>query len=147
MEGNLLGKDEKPIGYWLKEADKSISEKVNKNLELYQLTRLHWQVLNTVFEKKEMTKEAILNLLRHFVDETKLDEIIDHFVMKKWMIQRNNTESGTTTIQMTEEGQNAFHEILAAQQKTRMELFQGLTKEEYDITMKVLKKIVENAKL
>ncbi|MFF2447796.1 MarR family winged helix-turn-helix transcriptional regulator [Neobacillus sp. NPDC058068] len=140
-----MSKGEKPIGYWLKEADKSISAKVNKNLEQYNLTRLHWQVLNTVYEKDEITKEAIFDLLRNFVDESYLSEILNNFTLKNWMNQLKNSESGTTLIQMTEEGKVAFTEILSTQQKTRMQLFQGITNEEYEITVKVLKQLIDNA--
>ncbi|MFJ7730234.1 hypothetical protein ACIQXV_29680 [Neobacillus sp. NPDC097160] len=63
------------------------------------MTRLHCQVLNTVYEKDEITKEAIFELLRNFVDESYLSEILNNFALKNWMNQLNNSESGTTLIQ------------------------------------------------
>jgi len=61
-------------------------------------------VLNTVYEKDEITKEAIFDLLRNFVDESYLSEILNNFALKNWMNQLKISESGTTLIQMTEEG-------------------------------------------
>lgn len=140
-----MDKGEKPIGYWLKEADKAITAAVNKHLEQYQLTRSHWQVLNSVYQNTEMTQESILQLLRNFMDESKLNEILDDFVSRKWMIAVKQLESGDTLIQMTEEGKAAFAEILSTQWQTRMRLFQGVTEEEYRTILKVLKQVVENA--
>ena len=141
-----MSKGEKPIGYWLKEADKSISAKVNKNLEQYDLTRFHWQVLNTVYEKESITKGVIFDLLSNFFDASQLSDFLNDFIHKNWMTQVEDPALGTTVIQMTAEGKQAFTEILSAQQKTRMQLFQGVTKEEYETTIKVLKQLIDNAK-
>ncbi len=123
-----MSKGEKPIGYWLKEADKSISAKVDKNLEQYNLTRLHWQVLNTVYEKDIMTREAIFDLLRNFVDEPYLSEILNEFSSRNWMNQVKSSEPDTTLIQMTEEGKVAFTEIFSTQQKNKNAIVSGYYK-------------------
>lgn len=140
-----MDKEKRPIGYWLKEADKSISAAVNKNLEQYELTRFHWQVLNTVYTKEEATKEDILNLLKNFFDSSHLSDILNDLTKKNWLTKEKNSASGITMIQMTGEGKAAFTEISATQQRTRMQLFQGITNEEYETTIKVLKQLIDNA--
>lgn len=134
-----MNEKEKPIGYWLKEADKLITEKVNENLAKYNLTRFHWQVLNTIKNKDAITKAEILHLLQNFIDENKLNQILDDFQKRIWIKEDSD-------IQITEEGKNAFKEILESQQQTRMQLFEGLTMEEYETTIKVLKQVVKNAR-
>lgn len=134
-----MNEKEKPIGYWLKEADKLITEKVNENLAKYNLTRFHWQVLNTIKNKDAITKAEILHLLQNFIDENKLNQILDDFQKRIWIKEDSD-------IQITEEGKNAFKEILESQQQTRVQLFEGLTMEEYETTIKVLKQVVKNAR-
>ncbi|HAM80295.1 MarR family winged helix-turn-helix transcriptional regulator [Ornithinibacillus bavariensis] len=138
-----MHKGGKPIGYWLREADKSISAMVNQKLEKYNVTRSHWQVLNTVYERDRISKEDLLNLLSHFIDDSMLNEIITHFIRQNWVIELNAPE---TLISMTKEGKEVFHDIFSTQQKTRMQLFEGVSEEEYEITINVLKRIIENAK-
>lgn len=135
---------EKPIGYWLKAADLSITAKVNENLAQFKITRFHWQVLNTIKDHDMITKAQILGTLKNFLDENRLEEILRDFTERKWIYEE--ARSGTITIQLTEEGKKAYEEILAKQQQTRMQLFAGLTMEDYETTIKVLKKVVENAK-
>lgn len=137
---------EKPIGYWLKEADKLITAKVNENLAKYNLTRFHWQVLNTIKNKDTVTKEEIFQLLQNFIDENQLQQILNDFSSRNWIIQREDGKLNQSFIQMTEEGNRSFKEILEAQQKTRKQLFEGLTMEDYETTIRVLKQVVENAK-
>jgi len=139
-----MSKNEKPIGYWLKEADKAISAKVNQNLRKFNLTRSHWQVFNTVVEKGETTKTEIIQLLHNFFDSAKLDQLIHDFVQRKWMATTNDSDE--IVIRITEEGKTAYSEILATQQKTRMQLVEGITKEEHATTIRVLKQIVANSK-
>lgn len=110
---------------------------MNKNLVQYELTRFHWQVLNTVYVK-EVTKGTILVLLRHFLDDTRLSSILNYLTREK------NTASGLTMIQITEEGKEAFTNISAMQHRTRMQLFQGITNDEYETTIKTLKRVVDN---
>jgi len=141
-------KGEKPIGYWLREADRAITEAVNRNLERHGLTRTHWQVLNTVRESDGeggIARESILELLGNFLDGARLEEILGDFYAKKWMEPAVHPDTGAGVVRMTEEGRAAFSGIFAAQQETRMRLFEGVTREEYDTLIRVLRQVVQNA--
>jgi len=129
---------EKPIGYWLREADRAITAAVDRNLLQFGLTRRHWQVLNTVGENEGIAKDEVLRLLRNFIDAFGLDEIVKDLASRNWI-------AGGERLRMTEQGKAAHAEILAAQQKIRMHLFRGVTEEEYRTTIKVLKQVAENA--
>lgn len=59
---------EKPIGYWLREADKAITEKVNEGLGQFDMTRFHWQVLNVVRDEKSATEANMFHVLGRFID-------------------------------------------------------------------------------
>lgn len=130
---------DRPIGFWLKEADRAITERVNRGLEELGLTRFHWQVINVLYENESVSRKEILDILAHFLDDIKLNQILSDFAKNEWITARKNT------VVITNKGKAAYGEVRAAQQKIRMDLFTGLTKDEYETTMKVLKKIVENS--
>lgn len=70
---------EKPIGYWIKEADKAITNKVNSGLKQFVITRFHWQVLNLIKENESITEGKILNILGNFINSKQLTTILDDF--------------------------------------------------------------------
>jgi DNA-binding MarR family transcriptional regulator len=144
--GERMDKKEKPIGFWIKEADKSITANVNKNLEQHDLTRFHWQVFNTIYENMMITKEALSDLLSNFFGMSKLDEILTLFVRKNWINVIKNSDTGAIEVKLTEEGKREFVKIRATQLGTRKQLFRGVTNEEYETTIKVLKQLIDNAK-
>lgn len=144
--GCNMSQKEKPIGYWLKEADHAITHRVNRGLEKFHLIRFHWQVLNVLQENETVTQAHILNELQHFLTPEQLKEIVNDFTQKGWIIEVEHTKSAEQALQLTPRGKEAFSEILAEQQKIRMALFTGLTQEEYDTTIKVLKQLVANAR-
>lgn len=74
---------EKPIGYWIKEADKAITNKVNSGLKQFEITRFHWQVLNLIKENESITEGKILNILGNFINSKQLTTILDDFIQKK----------------------------------------------------------------
>jgi len=137
---------EKPIGYWLREADRAITAAVDRNLLQFNLTRRHWQVLNTIAEGGGIAKDDVLRLLRHFLDAFGLDEILKELDSRKWIAPDKDPEAGGERLRLTEEGKAAHAEILAAQQNIRMRLFRGVTEEEYRTVLKVLRQVAENAK-
>lgn len=141
-----MSQKEKPIGYWLKEADRAITHRVNRGLEKFHLIRFHWQVLNVLQENETVTQAHILNELQHFLTPEQLKEIVNDFTQKGWLIEVEHTKSVEQGLQLTPRGKEAFSEILAELQKIRMALFTGLTQEEYDTTIKVLKQLVANAR-
>lgn len=135
---------EKPIGYWIKEADKAITNKVNSGLKQFGITRFHWQVLNLIKENESITEEKILNILGNFINSKQLTTILDDFIQKSWITDAHQLGK-SKLIQLTEKGKKAFDEIFSVQQKVRMQLFEGLTQEEYDTTINVLKTVVKNS--
>lgn len=140
-----MNNKEKPIGYWLRKSDESITRKVNEGLDKYDLTRFHWQVLNTVYKDESITRKTLLNLLSNFLTSSQLNEIVNDFTRKNLISSKEDSSTGEIYFQLTEKGKDAFTEIFSTQQKIRMQLFQGVTKEEYEATMKCLRKIVENS--
>lgn len=45
---------------------------------------------------------------------------------------------------LTERGEKAFQKMLNVQQNIRLRLFEGLTQEDYDRTINVLKNMIDN---
>lgn len=75
---------EKPIGYWLREADKAITEKVNEGLGQFGMTRFHWQVLNVVRDEKSATEANMLHVLGRFIDGGQLNELLNDLLERGW---------------------------------------------------------------
>lgn len=75
---------EKPIGYWLREADKAITEKVNEGLGQFDMTRFHWQVLNVVRDEKSATAANMLYVLGRFIDGGQLNELLNDLLERGW---------------------------------------------------------------
>lgn len=63
---------------------------------------------------------------------------------KSWITDAHQLKK-SKLIQLTEKGKKAYDEILSFQQKIRLQLFEGLTQEEYDTTINVLKTVVKNS--
>lgn len=80
------------------------------------------------------------------MNASQLDSIFADFASRKWVTVEKGLVEEDTFIRITDEGKEAFKEIQMAQHNTRMQLFEGLTMEDYERTINVLKTIVEIGK-
>ena len=52
-----------PIGYLLKKADKLLTQKIDQLQAKFGLTRLSWQVLNSISEREVRSQSDLIELL------------------------------------------------------------------------------------
>jgi DNA-binding MarR family transcriptional regulator len=129
---------ERPIGYWLKAADQAITARVDAAQRADGVTRLQWQVFNTISESTHCSPDQILGTLHMFLDRPMLDMVLDDLRRKGWI-------AGTKgEIGLTDAGREAHARILARQQEVRQQVMRGISADEYATTLRVLKRIVEN---
>ena len=141
---NQVTKPNLPIGYWLKQADKLLTEKINEVQAAGGIPRFEWQVLNLIHEAGCTSKEQIFEIMYTFVDAPGLDDIIRHLLERGWIDQFGDSGCDPAEFQITEEGQSQHENLLARQKEIRQRAMQGITGEEYATGIRILQRIVSN---
>ena len=129
-----------PIGYWLKQSDEVLTEQINQAQALHGVSRTEWQILNLLKENGRATKESIFQTMRTFVDASEFQEIITCLVERGWI----DEAVGSGELQLTETGQRQHERIFATQKEVRHRAMQGISQDEYAITIHVLQQMIEN---
>jgi DNA-binding MarR family transcriptional regulator len=130
---------ERPIGYWLKAADQAITARVDAAQRADGVTRLRWQVLNTISEATDRSRDQILAALHMFLDEPALDTVLTALRNNGWIVADTSED-----ISLTEAGRQAHARILARQAEVRQQVMRGISADEYATVLRVLKRIVAN---
>lgn len=131
--------DQRPIGFWLKAADQAITARVDAAQRADGVTRLEWQVLNTISRAARRSPDEIVEALRVFLDRPALDAVLTSLRDKGWI----DADAGGA-VGLTEAGRQAHARILARQEEVRRQLMRGISAEEYETVLRVLKQIVAN---
>lgn len=139
MAASTSAEPERPIGYWLKAADRAITARVDAAQRADGVTRLEWQVLNTISEGPHRSPDEIVAALHMFVDGPTLDTVLGALRDRGWIVADTSGRIG-----LSEAGRQAHARILARQQDVRQELMRGISAEEYATVLRVLKRIVAN---
>jgi DNA-binding MarR family transcriptional regulator len=129
------------IGYWLKEADRAITEHVDRVQAANGVSRLDWQVLNSIHEVGRGTPEQLVSTLHMFLDRPRLDTILASLAARGW-----TTTLPTGEVVLLADGEQHHAKILAQQQQVRRRAMDGITSEEYDTTVRVLQRMITNLK-
>lgn len=129
-----------PIGYWLKQADKVITEQINQAQAAHDVTRTDWQILNLLKENGRTTKNSIFATMQTFVGTSEFPEIINRLIERGWIDEAD----GSGELQLSEAGQRHHERIFTTQKEVRQRVMQGISQDEYATTIRVLQQIVEN---
>jgi DNA-binding MarR family transcriptional regulator len=129
-----------PLEYWLKRADEVVTVHVNQVLEDYGFTRSRWLVLNRIYEAGTIIKEDIGETMKIFT--TWLDEILDGFIQKGWLVKRGDGDMAVLTL--TESGKSEYEAITALQCEVRRRMLNGVSDQEYAAVVEVLQRMVNN---
>ena len=132
----------KPIGYWLKHADKVITEHVDRVLSEYGFTRSRWQVLNIVYQAGTTTRSGVFDAMQTFMDAPQLDEIIEGFLEEGWLVMSGEGDGARLTL--TDAGKAKRESIFRLQRDVRRRAMQGITEREYATVIDVLERMVRN---
>ncbi len=133
---------QQPIGYWLKHADKVITEHVDRVLSDNGFTRSRWQVLNIFYEAGAITRSGVFDTMQAFIDRRQLDEIIERFVEEGWLVK--HSEEDETRLALTDAGKAQRETIFRLQSEVRKRAMQGITEREYATVIDVLERMVSN---
>ncbi len=133
---------QQPIGYWLKQADKVITEHVDRVLSDNGFTRLRWQVLNIIYQAGTITKSDLFGTMQTFIDARQLDELIDGFVEEGWLIKYGEGDGAQLTL--THTGKDKRQTLFEVQSEVRRRVMRGITEGEYATVIDVLERMVKN---
>jgi DNA-binding MarR family transcriptional regulator len=131
---------QQPIGYWLKHADRVITEHVDRVLSDSGFTRFRWQVLNIIYHAGTITRSNLFDTMRTFIGARQLDEIIDGFVQEGWLIK----DSDGAQLRLTDAGKDKHETVFGLQSEVRRRAMRGITEQEYATVIDVLQRVVKN---
>lgn len=128
-----------PIGYWIKQADNTLTAQINAAQSAHGISRPEWQILNTLKETGGVGREQIFETMRTFVDSPSFAELLRRLGERGWIEQQASAE-----YQLTEEGRRQYDAIFATQKEVRQRAMQGISEAEYTTAVRVLQRIVIN---
>jgi hypothetical protein len=127
-----------PIGYVLKALDAALGAYTDNALRPHQLTRLHWQTLNTIQQASGINLDQIFEVLGKFADRERLQAVVGELAVRQWL---RTADQAYTLTAAGEEGLRLAGETQAA---VRKQLTLGLTREDYDTVIETLQKMLTN---
>jgi DNA-binding MarR family transcriptional regulator len=129
---------QKPIGWYLKEADVLITSFFEEAFDQYCITRFHWMVLRAIKANGYINVEAHHEELKYFIKLERLKGIIDNLQARRWIV------ADYKNFKFTEKGERLFKAVTDAYEQQLQKMMQGITDEEYNNTIATLSKIIAN---
>ncbi len=132
----------RPIGWYLKEADRLITEVANEGFGRKQITRFHWQILNRINEAGAASVNGMLAGVRNFVTEDELRSLFQSLLDRGWV--KPIADSEDIEVEFTEIGRREFSDILAIQHDFFSRLMAGIPDDDYAVAIGVLSRMIRN---
>jgi DNA-binding MarR family transcriptional regulator len=127
---------QRPIGWWVRRLDALLEQAVDSAVAGEGLTRRHWQVLHSLAERDSREGDLRATLADFPGD---VGAVVTDLVGLGW-VQR----SGDDVLTLTAEGQAGHDRVAAAVGRVRKHVADGLSAQEYERTILVLGRMVEN---
>jgi DNA-binding MarR family transcriptional regulator len=133
------GPSEYPIGYWLKRLDGAIDGALATTLAADSLGRRHWQAMNYLHEGPS-DRTALAEALRPFWGQgaITLDDVLDDLERRGLIVGDRGRYA------LTAAGQATRSAIAGKVDLTRRRLVDGVAREEYLATVRVLQRMTAN---
>ncbi len=87
------GRQKLPIGYWLKQVDTLLTEQINQAHHASGITRVEWQLLQSLHQQGPLARETLLDTLRAFVDAPALELTLGRLQARGWIAEQAETAS------------------------------------------------------
>ena len=127
-----------PIGYWIKQADVTLTSGIDEIQFVLGRTRTDWQVLHIVYENGAISSTDLAEQLKEFADITSVIAILNRFV------ERDLLQEEMQTFRLTVSGVETHKAALEKQVAFRQKAMINISKEEYETTIATLKKLIQN---
>jgi DNA-binding MarR family transcriptional regulator len=127
-----------PIGYWIKKADETLTEGINKIHSQFGFTRTDWQVLNSLKENNRISKTELLEIMYPFEEKTIVEKILTKLKIE------NLIDEQSSKLTLTDKGLEIHQQCLERQMAFRNRCMEGISEQEYQTTYLTLKKLADN---
>jgi len=128
-----------PIGYWIKKIDNLLTNSIDSIQSEYGLTRIGWQVLNSINKKEEIHKSELLDLMRPLAEKLHIETILQSFSADN-VIETAEDKA----LSLTNKGKVLFANCFKRQNEFRMKVMNNISEEEYKIVVLTLQKMINN---
>ena len=130
----------RPIGYWLKHLDRLIDDSFSRALAADELTRRHWQVLNTAARGPASPAE-LTQALEPFLrgDPAQLATTVDDLIRRGWVSRDQHDR-----LCLTAAGRTAHQVTRQRVQQTRDLLLRGVSAGQYAAVTGTLAQMAAN---
>lgn len=128
--------DERPIGWWVKRLDTLLEEALDSVVADEGLTRRHWQVLHSLAGGVDQEADVVAALADFSGDAS---AVVVDLAARGWL-----DRPGAGLLQLTAEGIAAHDRVSRAVGRVRRHTADGLSRQEYERTVLVLTRMVEN---
>ncbi|RBY84949.1 MarR family winged helix-turn-helix transcriptional regulator [Blastococcus sp. TF02A-30] len=131
-----MPEEQRPIGWWVKRLDALLEEAVDAAVAGEGLTRRHWQVLHSLAEG-EAREAAVSDALRDFAGD--VPGVVADLAARGWVAR-----PAPGQVRLTEDGAAGHDRVLRAVGRVRRHAADGMSRQEYERTILVLARMVEN---
>ena len=129
---------QRPIGWWVRRLDALLEQAVDSAVAGEGLTRRHWQVLHSLADGAGR-EGHLRSTLADFTGD--IGAVVTDLVARGW-VQRSTDDS----LALTAEGRAGHDRAAAAVGQVRRHVADGLSAAEYEQTVRVLSRMVDNVR-
>ncbi|MBW8686464.1 MarR family winged helix-turn-helix transcriptional regulator [Chitinophaga rhizophila] len=130
---------DKPLGWYLKEADKRITAFLDDELNDLAVSRYHWRVMCAIAAQGSINTWQFYQELKAFIGVQQYGELLQSLTERGWV-----TVSVEDKCVFTASGKEAYENMRMLQKERTARMMQGITEEEYNLAVSVLNRIIEN---
>lgn len=130
----------RPIGYWLKHLDRLIETNFDRTLGAQDLSRRHWQALNTLAQQPATHAELRSVLAPFLLDDPEAEARVSDELIRRGWVSAGDDER----LSLTESGRTAQKTMLEQVIVARRRTVQGISDDEYVATVDVLQRMAAN---
>ncbi len=129
-----------PLGFWLRRVDQLFESSMDRVLADENVSRRLWQVLSTVSRHQPVTLSRCNEAMVLFLTDDRPDcrPLLDELTARSWAEVQN------AQYQLTATGQSALKALQEKVTAHRAVMFDGITDDDYRITVQTLARITEN---
>ena len=131
-----MSDEQRPIGWWVRRLDALLEEAVDTAVSAEGLTRRHWQVLHSLAEGGT-SEAAVQETLADFPGD--VGAVVTDLAARGWV-----DRPAPGSAQLTEDGLAAHDRVFRAVGRVRRHVADGLSRQEYERTILVLSRMVQN---
>ncbi len=132
-------KNKLPIGYYLKKTDNLLTEGINNIHKEFGITRIVWQILNSINENAEINRQKITELLSEFANKETISDAISTLLDRQLIREEKY-------LSLTKKGEVLYQTCFQRQKAFRQKATENITEQQYLQTIETLEKIIDNLK-